>query len=73
MNLIIKDKNYKSLSPCIISWAKYALKIKFISPNNNKKCSKHYWIYIIDYLLKKQAEFEENRLEAINKFNYVKR
>ena len=62
-----------SLSPCIISWAKYALKIKSIKPNNNKKCSKHYWIDVIDYLLKKYPEFEGNRLEAINKFNFVER
>ena len=63
----------KAFSPCIISWGKYALKIKCIRPNNSKKCSKNYWIDVIDYLLKKHPEFKENRLEAINKFNCVKR
>ena len=60
-------------SPCIISWARYVLKIKCEKPKNIKKCSKHYWIDAIDYLLVKHPEFEENRLEARNKFNYVER
>lgn len=60
-------------SPCIISWVRYALKIKKKKPNNIKKCSKQYWINAIDYLLIKYPEFEESRLEAINKFKFVER
>lgn len=73
VNLTINDENHKALSPCIISWAKYALKIKCIRPNNNKKCSRNYWINVIDYLLKRYPEFGSNRLDAINKFNHVER
>lgn len=67
------ERNNKSYSPCIISWARYKLKIKNVKPSNSKKCSKVYWIDVIDYLLRKYPEFVQNRVEAINKFNCVKR
>jgi hypothetical protein len=73
MNLIIKDKNYKSLSPCIISWAKYALAMKKIKPQNSKKCSLEYWIKVLDFLIKKYPTFYNSRESAIAKFDFVKR
>ena len=64
----------KQLSPCIISWARFALKIKFNRPTNSKKCSKDYWIKVIERLLEIYKENEKYKIEAILKFDeFVKR
>jgi len=62
-----------SLSPCVISWAKYALGIKNIEPQNSKKCSKNYWIRVIDDLIKLHPNFFNHRENAIDKFYLVRK
>ncbi|WP_405576855.1 hypothetical protein [Winogradskyella sp. Asnod2-B02-A] len=56
------------LSPCILSWARYALGIKQQKAKNTKTCSKDYWIKTINYLLLKHTNKETNRLRAIDLF-----
>ena len=51
------------MSPCIVSKAKYALGLKTNKPHNNKKCSEHYWIKVINYL-GEQNELQHNIIEA---------
>ena len=65
--------NKVSLSPCVISWAKYALGIKNIKPQNLKKCSMNYWIRVIDELIKLHPIFFSYRKNAIDKYSFVKR
>ena len=62
-----------SLSPCVISWAKYALGIKNIKPKNSKKCSNNYWIRVIDDLIKLHPNFYNQRENAIEKFYLVRK
>jgi hypothetical protein len=62
-----------SLSPCVISWAKYALGIKNIKPQNSKKCSVDYWIRVVDDLIKLHPSFFSYRENAIDKYYLVKR
>ena len=54
----------KQIAPCIVSKARYFLKLKNIKPNNKKICSQNYWertvetlsrIYIIEDSLKENA------------------
>ena len=70
----MKQVKNTQLSPCIISWARFALKIKFNRPKNSKKCSKDYWIKVIERLLEIYKEIEKYKIEAILKFDeFVKR
>jgi hypothetical protein len=70
----MNDENNKELSPCIVSWAKYALKIKSVKPNNNKKCSLVYWRKVIERLLEIYKENEKYRIEALSRYDfYVKK
>lgn len=62
-----------SLSPCIISWAKYALVIKNKVPKNSKKCSEKYWIRIIDCLVQIYPDSHKNKKKAYKKFYLVKK
>lgn len=62
-----------SLAPCIISWARYALEMKKIIPQNSKKCSLEYWITVLDFLITKYPTFNNARESAIAKFDFVKR
>lgn len=62
-----------SLSPCIISWAKFALEIKFNKPQNSKKCSEKYWIRIIDSLVQLYPDSHKNKKKAYKKFHVVKK
>ncbi len=72
MNKIKKDFMEKQLSPCIISWARFALEIKSERPINTKKCSRNYWIKVLDYLLIKFPKKIKNKERAINKYeDYV--
>ncbi|MET3538390.1 hypothetical protein [Chryseobacterium limigenitum] len=69
----MNDKNNKELSPCIISWGKFALDIKLIKPKNSKKCTLEYWQKTIDTILSqpKYQSFVKNRNKAIQKFGFV--
>ncbi|RAK21629.1 hypothetical protein B0I03_10561 [Flavobacterium aquaticum] len=63
----------ESLSPCIVSWAKYAIGFKKNIPLNSKKASLDYWVKVIDYLLSqnKYHHLKKNREKAIQQFNLV--
>ncbi len=68
------DQNNKQLSPCIVSWAFYALDIKTIQPiNDDKTCSNEYWIKVIDCILSqpKYASYITNRQAAIERYPLV--
>lgn len=69
----MKDENNKELSPCIVSWGRFALNIKQIKPKNSKKCTLEYWQKVIDTILSKPAyqPYEKNRNKAIQKFDFV--
>ena len=67
------ERNKKKLSPCIISWAKFALEIKTKVPNNSKKCSEKYWVNIIDYLIVIYPDKSVNKKKAYGEFYLVKR
>jgi len=69
----MKNKNDKSLSPCIISWGKFALNIKSDKPKNTKKCSETYWNDVIETILSKPeyASYLGNRDLAIKRYHYV--
>ena len=67
------EKNKKKLSPCVISWAKYALEIKIKKPKNSKKCSQKYWFKIIDYLIVVYLDIQTNRNKAYSQFYFVKK
>jgi|GEM_PF-2746676 len=71
----MKNKDGKMLSPCIISWAKFALNIKSDKPKNSKKCSIAYWRDTIDTILSKPeyAGYLSNRELAIERYHYVSR
>jgi hypothetical protein len=69
----------KQIAPCISSKAKYALNLKFTQPNNIKKCSKKYWIDVIESLCIKHKVIDQSlNKSAIEKYdelilnNYVK-
>lgn len=47
----MKNQHGKELSPCIVSWGIFALKIKTVKPKNNKKCSETYWHEVINTIL----------------------
>jgi hypothetical protein len=64
------DKKY---SPCIISWARYALEIKTKAPMNNKKCSERYWRKIIDCLIILNPGKKVNKTKAYNSYRFVKK
>ena len=63
----------ESLSPCIVSWAKYAIGFKTNIPLNSNKASLDYWVKVIDYLLgqDKYQHLKKNREKAIQQFNLV--
>ena len=67
--MITFDKSTIQISPCIVSKAKFALKLKNIEPKNCKKCSLEYWINTINTLCT-LSEIKNNnrRKEAINKY-----
>lgn len=44
------DENGTQLSPCICSYARFALGLKLLRPQNNKKCSYNYWLRVINHL-----------------------
>lgn len=69
------NRNDKELSPCIVSWAKFALNIKKETPRNSKKCSLEYWHDVINTILAKPEynQFVPNRQIAIENFNFVSR
>ncbi len=46
--MAIYDKDGKQLSPCICSWARFALDYKSSKPKNSKRCSSEYWDKTID-------------------------
>lgn len=62
-----------NLSPCIISWARFALEIKTDKPINSKKCSEKYWKRVINYLVVLYPECTKNKKIAYGKFYYVKK
>lgn len=66
------ENKEKQLSPCIISWAKYALEFKGKEkPKNIKTCSEKYWEKVIFTILKdkKYETVLKNKNIAIAKFN----
>lgn len=69
------NQNGKKLSPCIVSWARFALNIKPSRPRNIKKCSITYWHDVINTILSQQRFncYIANRQNAINNFDYVRR
>lgn len=70
---IMKNLNDKELSPCIVSWAKFALNIKLNRPTNSKKCSLTYWQDVINTILSKEGyqAYIGNRQQAIQRYNFV--
>lgn len=69
----MKNKNNRELSPCIVSWAKFALEIKLNQPKNSKKCTKAYWNEVLNAILS-QSKFQlyrKNRSKALQKFYFV--
>jgi hypothetical protein len=68
------NQNGKKLSPCIVSWARFALNIKLNRPRNRKKCSITYWHDVINTILSQQKfnSYISNRQNAINNFDYVR-
>lgn len=69
----MKNQNDKELSPCIISWGKFALNIKTQRPKNSKKCSLEYWHDVINTILStpKYRQYAANRQNAIDNFDLV--
>lgn len=67
----LKRNNGSSIAPCIISKAKYALRLKAKKPINTKSCSRKYWEEVIE-IVGKEAELNEeiiyNAKKMHNKF-----
>lgn len=76
MDIMIQLKNPKKLSPCIVSWAKFALNVENkTKPKNKTKCTEKYWRKVIDTILAK-PEFEKynsNKASAYQKYEFVKK
>lgn len=71
----MRDQNNKELSPCIVSWAKFALEIKPNKPTNSKKCVLKYWKKVIDIILstEKYESYQKNKNKAMHKFDLVEK
>ena len=70
----MKSENKQQLSPCITSWARFALQIKYKRPTNSKKCSRVYWVKVIKRLLEDYKMNEKYKVAAILKFDeFVKK
>ncbi|RXR17357.1 hypothetical protein EQG63_11250 [Flavobacterium amnicola] len=68
----MKTEDGKQLRPCIVSWAKVALKINE-NANNSNKCTPEYWEKVIDIILaqKKFKDKKINRQIAIDSYHLV--
>jgi hypothetical protein len=70
---MIKNKNGKQLSPCIISKVKSALNIKNRHRGNKTNCSKTKWDEVCEIIGKKSNLTDQAITVGKNKFNeYVK-
>ena len=67
----MKNQNNKELSPCIVSWGRYALGMKTDKPKNTKKCTETYWHDVINTLVYNYGAFGNSRQLAIQRFYYV--
>jgi hypothetical protein len=59
--ITIKDKQ---IAPCIISKARYALKISINKPINKKGCKKAYWIKVVDHLAP-ESPLNQQQIEEV--------
>ncbi len=65
-NYFIDSKT--QISPCIVSKARFALKLNQLKPVNNKACSYEYWCAVIATLSSRHNLPNQTVEEAKNKF-----
>lgn len=63
--------NGSQFSPCIISKAKYALRLNDIQPINDKRCSINYWKDVCQIVGEERQIPQEQINNAINRYYEV--